>query len=132
MSGRSPSKPKSAGPAPGSAPQADSAGGKGAQNLDSLTLLKLQIHSELIKEMDLKKDLTKATDEGSRTELRNKTQAVISRLVDLRGQDLNRDKRALVIKHILDEALGLGILEELLKDKKIGRSYGQRLRPDLL
>ena len=118
---RSPSQPrKIAGPAGGPAMQAPSAKGKGVENLDSLTLLKLQIHSELIKEMDLKKDLTKATDEGSRMELRNKTQTVISRLVDLRGQDLNRDKRALVIKHILDEALGLGILEELLKDKKIG------------
>ena len=94
--------------------------GKEGEPLDSLTLLKLQIHSELIKEMDLKKDLTKATDEASRTELKNKTQTVISRLVDLRGQGLSREQRLQVIKQVLDEALGLGILEELLKDTKIG------------
>ena len=93
---------------------------KGGETLDSMTLLKLQIHSELIKEMDLKKDLTQAKDEASRTELKNKTQTVISRLVDLRGQDLSREQRLQVIKQVLDEALGLGILEELLKDTKIG------------
>ena len=87
--------------------------------IDSLTLLKMQIHSELIKEMDLKKDLTKAQDENSKKELRRKTQELISRLVDLRGQDLSREQRAQVIKQVLDESLGLGILEELLVDSQV-------------
>lgn len=87
--------------------------------LDPLTLLKMQIHAELIKEMDLKKDLTKAEDEASKLELKQKTQVVISRLVDLRGQDLSRQDRTAVIKQVLDEALGLGILEELLADPQV-------------
>ena len=69
--------------------------------------------------MDLKKDLTKAEDEASKMELKQKSQVVISRLVDLRGQDLSRQDRTLVIKQVLDEALGLGILEELLADPQV-------------
>ncbi|MBC6414911.1 MAG: Flp pilus assembly complex ATPase component TadA [Bdellovibrionales bacterium] len=88
-------------------------------NLDPLTLFKLQIHSELIKEMDLKKDLTQAKDESAKKELRNKTQVTISRLVDLRGQNFSRQERNEIIQHILDEALGLGVLEQLLSDSRI-------------
>ena len=39
--------------------------------------------------------------------------------MDLRGQGFPRDERNKVIKHILDEALGLGVLEELLADKAV-------------
>ena len=86
---------------------------------DPLTLFKMQVHSELIKEMDLKKDLTQAKDEGSKRELKVKTQAIISKLVDLRGQNFSREERNKVIKHILDEALGLGVLEQLLSNSAI-------------
>ena len=89
------------------------------KSLDPLTILKMQIHSELIKEMDLKKDLTKAKDEASKAELKQKTKVTISRIVDLRGPDLSRKERSQVIKQVLDEALGLGILEELLADPQI-------------
>ena len=89
------------------------------EKLDPLTLFKLQIHSELIKEMDLKKDLTKATDPAAKAELRQKTQTTIARLVDLRGQNFSREERTRVIKHILDEALGLGVLEQLLADTSV-------------
>ena len=89
------------------------------ENLDPMTLFKLQIHSELIKEMDLKKDLTKAKDPASKRELKAKTQTTIARLVDLRGQSFSRDERNKVIQHILDEALGLGVLEGLLADKAV-------------
>ena len=92
---------------------------EGKSEGNPMNLLKLQIHSELIKEMDLKKDLTQAKDEASKQELRNKTQAVISRLVDLRGQGLTREARAQVIKQVLDEALGLGVLEEFLSDQQV-------------
>ena len=92
---------------------------KNEGGLDSITLLKLQIHSELIKEMDLKKDLTKAKDEASKEELRNKTRLAISKLVDMRGGSLSREERSRIIKLVLDEALGLGILEELLADSKV-------------
>ena len=89
------------------------------EKLDPLTLFKIQIHSELIKEMDLKKDLTKASDPAAKAELRQKTQTTIARLVDLRGQNFSREERNQVIKHILDEALGLGVLEQLLSDTSV-------------
>ena len=87
--------------------------------LSPLVILKMQIHTELIKEMDLKKDLTQAKDEASKKELRNKTQIVVSRLVDKRGQGLSRQERSQVIKQVLDESLGLGPLEEMLIDPAI-------------
>ncbi len=92
---------------------------KKTRALNPLTLLKMQIHTELIKEMDLKKDITQAKDEDSRKELKGKTQIVVSRLVDKRGQGLSRQERIQVIKQVLDEALGLGPLEELLSDPSV-------------
>ena len=92
---------------------------RGAENLDPMTLFKLQIHSELIKEMDLKKDLTQAKDEASKQELRQKTKTAIARLVDLRGQNFAREERNHVIKHVLNESLGLGVLEDLLADSAV-------------
>ncbi len=88
--------------------------------LDAETLLKLQIHSQLIKEMDLKKDLTNTKgDKNKERELRNKTQQVISNLVDRFAKGVSREERAKIIKQVLDESLGLGPLEELLADKKV-------------
>ena len=97
----------------------ESPGSQTTEKLDPMTLFKLQIHSELIKEMDLKKDLTKATDPAAKAELQQKTQTTIARLVDLRGQNFDREERNKVIKHVLDEALGLGVLEQLLSDTAV-------------
>ena len=88
-------------------------------SIDPLTLLKMQVHTELIQEMDLKKDLTKAKSKKATQEIRTKATSVVSRLVDKRGQNLSRSERATVIKHVLDEALGLGALEELLSDPAV-------------
>lgn len=90
------------------------------RNMDPLTLLKLQIHGALIKEMDLKKDMMNSEgDPAKEKELRLKTQKVISELTDRHGQGLNREERMRVIKEVLDESLGLGPLEELLADPSV-------------
>ncbi len=89
------------------------------RKISPMVILKMQIHTELIKEMDLKKDLTQAKDEASRKELKNKTQIVVSKLVDKRGQNLSRQERSQIIKQVLDESLGLGPLEELLGDPAV-------------
>ncbi len=87
---------------------------------DAETLLKLQIHSQLIKEMDLKKDLTNTKgDQNKELELRNKTQQVISNITDRLAKNLSRERRSMVIKEVVDESLGLGPLEELLADKSV-------------
>ncbi|MDC0980326.1 ATPase, T2SS/T4P/T4SS family, partial [Bdellovibrionales bacterium] len=93
--------------------------GRGAAT-DPLVHLKLSVHSELIKEMDLKKDLTNSEgDDGKEKELQSKTTRVISQLVDRMGGGLPREERSRIIKEILDEALGLGPLEQLLSDKRV-------------
>lgn len=90
------------------------------REMDSLTLLKMQVHSGLIKEMDLKKDLTNSEGDPEKArELRSKTQRIISSITDRLGTQLSRDERAKVIKEVLDESLGLGPLEELLADPQV-------------
>ena len=89
------------------------------KKLDPLTLLKMQIHTELIQEMDLKKDLTKAKSQNAKKEIRTKAMGVVTRLVDKRGQNLSRTERSQVIKQVIDEALGLGALEDLLEDSAV-------------
>ena len=93
-------------------------GGK-KKKFNPITLLKMQVHTELIKEMDLKKDLTQAKDEASKKELKDKTRLAVSKLVDKRGVGLSRTERSQVIKQVLDEALDLGPLEELLADPNV-------------
>jgi septum site-determining protein MinD len=91
-----------------------------SSDLDPMIQLKKQIHSELIREMDLKKDLTQTKgDEAKELELKQKTQRVISQLTDKMGKGLSRDERSRVIREVLDEALGLGPLEDLLGDPKV-------------
>lgn len=104
----------------GTAPEAASSAGhsKGTSaNVDPRTALKLTIHNELIKAMDLKKNITDTQgDPKKEAELRKKTHAVISQLVDKESPGMGRDERASVIEEVLNEALGLGPLEELLSD----------------
>ncbi len=90
------------------------------RELSPLIHLKLQVHSTLIREMDLKKDLSGTQgDPVKEKELRTKTQKAISQIVDRIGGSLTREDRAAVIKQVLDEALGLGPLEELLADPTV-------------
>lgn len=90
------------------------------RELSPLTLLKMQVHNGLIKEMDLKKDIMNTDgDPAKARDLKNRTQRVISELTDRLSPGLSRDDRARVIKETLDEALGLGPLEELLADPTV-------------
>ena len=82
-----------------------------------MNLLKQQIHKELIREMDLKKDITNSKGDPQKEEqLKKKTQQTIVQLTDRYGVGLSREERSQVIKQVLDEALGLGPLEALLDD----------------
>jgi septum site-determining protein MinD len=89
-------------------------------NVDPRTAVKLTVHNELIKAMDLKKGMTDTQgDPQKEADLRRKTNAVISQLVDKEAGSMGRDERAQIIKEVLDEALGLGALEELLEDPAV-------------
>lgn len=91
-----------------------------AENQSDDIQLKIQIHNELIKEMDLKKDVgATQNDPQKEKELRQKTQLMITKIVDKRASGLGRDERTKIIKDVLDEALGLGALENLLADDTV-------------
>lgn len=87
---------------------------------DARTLTKLRIHSELIRTIDLKKILAEVGDsESKEKELRAKTQRDIGTIVDKEAPDLSREERQKIVKEVLEEALGLGPLEDLLADPAV-------------
>ncbi len=83
--------------------------------------LKIAIHQKLFVELDLKAlDEQALQDEEARQRLRDKTKAVIDRLVDEEAVDIeDRHLRMQISLEILDEALGLGPLEVLLQDESV-------------
>lgn len=86
------------------------------------TKLKRKIHRALIDNMDLKKlDLESKDDPNKFTILYEKTKRTVISLLE--KEDLNflktREDRAQLIKSILDEALALGPLEDLLADEDV-------------
>ncbi len=91
-----------------------------SDGIDPRTALKIRVHVELIKTMDLKKGITDTQgDKGKEVALRQKTQAQITTIVDKESPGMAREDRSKVIKEVLDEALGLGPLEDLLADNSV-------------
>jgi pilus assembly protein CpaF len=87
---------------------------------DAKTLLKLRVHSELIRTIDLKKILAESgNNESKEKEMRAKTQRDIGLIVDKEAPELGRDERQKLVKDVLEEALGLGPLEDMLADPSI-------------
>jgi len=104
------------------------AGGGGASgtampaNVDPWTGLKLRIHKALIETMDLKKQNVDTSDDKQRGLLREKTRKAILDVLtneDTSGILNGRDDSARIVKEVLDEALGLGPLEDLLSDESV-------------
>jgi septum site-determining protein MinD len=94
--------------------------GDGREKIDPRTILKLKVHSELIKAMDLKKGVTDTQgDPAKERALQQKTLQAITIIVDRESPNSARDERSRVIKEVLDEALGLGPLEDLLVDPSV-------------
>lgn len=89
---------------------------------DPWTNMKLRAHKALIDVVDMKKMNSDMTDPKQREVLREKTQKAV--LDVLNKEDLSqlcpgREQRAQLVKEILDEALGLGPLEDLLSDDTV-------------
>jgi len=76
--------------------------------------LKQRIHSKLVDKLDLSR-ISELEGEVLRREIR----AVVEQLCDAEQTMLNRSERERLIDEVLDEALGLGPLESLLKDPTI-------------
>ncbi|MBM3808976.1 MAG: CpaF family protein [Acidimicrobiia bacterium] len=83
--------------------------------------LKLSLHKRLVDEIDIKKaDFDLARDAVRMQELRTRVEAKILTLLEEEGRQIrNRQLRRQIVKSVLDEALGLGPLEDLLNDSTI-------------
>jgi len=93
-----------------------------AGKVSEVTKLKRRVHKALIDNMDLKKmDLETKDDPNKLTILYEKTKRTVIGLLE--KEDLSflkdREDRAQLIKSILDEALSLGPLEDLLADDAV-------------
>ena len=83
--------------------------------------LKLGLHARLVDEIDIKKaDFDLARDAVRMQELRTRVEAKILTLLEEEGRQIrDRQLRRKIVKSVLDEALGLGPLEDLLNDSTI-------------
>ena len=89
--------------------------------IDGLNVLKVRIHNELIKamELDKKSPNDNAADEAKDKALRQKALQVLSQIVDREAPAASREERSKIIKEVIEEALGLGALEDLLADPTV-------------
>ncbi len=107
-------------PKPAVAAETPTATASNPNNYDARTLTKLRIHSELIRTIDLKKILADVGDsESKEKELRAKTQRDIGTIADKEAPDMAREERQKIVKEVLEEALGLGPLEDMLADPAV-------------
>lgn len=92
------------------------------EEADEIVRLKRRIHSRLIEELNLKRlDSKVFSDSKKAKELRDKAEVMVTNfLAEEAGSFItNSDVRKKLVKEILDEALGLGPLEDLLADPTI-------------
>src|SRR5437660_11547919 len=94
-----------------SSPSVGGPGGSSGKNFDEL---KRQIHSKLVERLDF----TRVKDLSSDA-MRRDIRRVIEHLCDTENPLLNRIEREKLIEEVLDETLGFGPLEILLKDPTI-------------
>ncbi len=83
--------------------------------------LKQQIHRELVDELNTRRiDLDTKGDPIRERQLRTNVESTVNALIGKEKEiDLAREEREALVKELVDEALGLGPLEELLRDGSI-------------
>ena len=92
------------------------------QGEDEITKLKRRVHGKLVSEFDLKQtDIGGMGQEAHLEQLRERCRRVVANLLsrELGGVLSSHELRNRLVKEILDEALGLGPLEEYLEDAAI-------------
>ena len=84
---------------------------------ERIIAIKRKIHEQLLKELNLKQmDLTKESPE----ELRERTGPIIDKLVEKVKEHLPKGMNSAEFsKDILDEAVGLGVLEDLIAEEEV-------------
>jgi pilus assembly protein CpaF len=98
----------------GSASGSASMGSHGVNNSKSFEDLKRQIHAKLVEKLDFTRVKDLASDA-----LRRDIRRVVEHLCDTENPLLNRMERERLIDEVLDETLGFGPLESLLKDPTV-------------
>lgn len=94
--------------------------GMSKSEVNSWRDLKIRIHKSLVEEMDVGKDDN--NDPKAKIILKEKTKKLVVELLgkeDTKGILNSREDMNRIVKEILDEALGLGPLEDLLSDKTV-------------
>ncbi len=94
---------------------------RGRKSIDPRTALKMVIHKRLVEVIDLKKLNKDLGDSDEKEEaLRKQAYTAVCRLMDTEGKSVtDRHEREKIVKEVLDEALGLGPLEDLLANDAI-------------
>ncbi|MCB0346406.1 MAG: Flp pilus assembly complex ATPase component TadA [Bdellovibrionales bacterium] len=97
--------------------QTESQGSKKTSTRQEQFAFKGRVHDILLQRLDLRrKDILAMDDEG----LRTRTRATVEQILEeLRWEIPSGLNRELLIKQMLDEALGLGPLEELIADETV-------------
>ncbi len=93
-----------------------------AEEVDEVILLKRRVHNRLIEALNLKRlDLKIFSDPKKTQELKAKAEMMVTNLLaEEAGSFISSSEvRKKLVKEILDEALGLGPLEDLLADPEI-------------
>jgi pilus assembly protein CpaF len=100
-----------------------SGGARGMNNdtKDPRSAFKLRVHAQLVEKMDLRKeDLNRNLTAAKKDELRRKATVIVSEIVNREDHPWkSREEIKQLTKEVLDEALGLGPLEEFLADPQV-------------
>ena len=90
---------------------------------DLMVKLKKKIHTRLLEEIDLKKLPVESmmAGTGQSNNLKKKAEQIVTNIIadEAGGFISSREVRAKIIKEVIDEALGLGPLEDLLGDAEV-------------
>jgi pilus assembly protein CpaF len=93
-----------------------------SEEADEIQILKRRIHNRLIEELDLKRlDLKVFSDAKRNKELNDRAEILVANLLAEEAGSLisSQEARSKIVREILDEALRLGPLEDLLADPEI-------------
>ena len=82
-------------------------------------ILKADVHARISKEVDVVALSRAHTDQQKQNELRLQVGAVVQRLLAERGDAGSTEDAALLRQEIVDEALGYGPLEDLMRDQRV-------------
>ncbi len=95
-------------------PAVASAGDKERRRKERLGEIKLELHRELLDNLNLA-----ALDKASERELRAEITAIATEVLQEKAIVLNREERTSIFQDLYDEVTGLGPLEVLLKDESV-------------